>query len=143
MPFISDAASAIKSRFGFHDRVGEAVSSVRSTPDLLKSATKENFSQASAIRNIRDWDDDDDGGVGGATVVTASSNQSFEICEDPSFWKDHNVQVVKWFTGLKYGFNCFWNLNLMLIRSCFVLFCSFFLVFFFWWCYYWIFVVLF
>ncbi|POO01404.1 Kinesin-like protein [Trema orientale] len=97
MPFISDAASAIKSRFGFHDHAPEPVPSVRSTPDLFKSASKESFSQASAVRSIRDWDDDDDddGGVGGATVgPVSSSSQSFEISEDPSFWKDHNVQVI-------------------------------------------------
>ncbi|PON50882.1 Kinesin-like protein [Parasponia andersonii] len=85
MPFISDAASAIKSRFGFHDHAPEPVPSVRSTPDLFKSASKENFSQASAVRSIR----------GGATAgPVSSSSQSFEISEDPSFWKDHNVQVI-------------------------------------------------
>jgi kinesin family protein 15 len=87
MPFISDTASAIKSRFGFHDHSSDPV---RSTPDLHKSAAKESFS---AVRSIGDWDDDEDDGK--VCTSTTSSNQSFEFREDPSFWKDHNVQVVK------------------------------------------------
>ncbi|GFZ13069.1 P-loop containing nucleoside triphosphate hydrolases superfamily protein [Actinidia rufa] len=73
MPFISEAASAIKSRFGFLDQASEPMPSVRSSPDLFKSAFKENLR--------------DDHGEG-------SVNQSFELSEDPSFWKDHNVQVI-------------------------------------------------
>ncbi|KAF4371050.1 hypothetical protein G4B88_002979 [Cannabis sativa] len=94
MPFISDAASAIKSRFGFHDHAPETLPSVRSTPDIFKSASKENFSQTSAVRSIRDWDDDDTCSVGGGAMPASSSTQYFEISEDPSFWKDHNVQVI-------------------------------------------------
>ncbi|XP_057508458.1 kinesin-like protein KIN-12E [Actinidia eriantha] len=73
MPFISEAASAIKSRFGFLDQSSEPMPSVRSSPDLFKSAFKENLR--------------DDHGEG-------SVNQSFELSGDPSFWKDHNVQVI-------------------------------------------------
>ncbi|EOY33247.1 Kinesin, putative isoform 1 [Theobroma cacao] len=99
MPFISDTASAIKSRFGFHDRSSssESVSmlSVRSPPDLPpKSAARENpvhsSAVTSAIRSIGDWDDD-------ATAENSSAappSESFEFREDPSFWKDHNVQVI-------------------------------------------------
>ncbi|WRX31646.1 Kinesin motor domain - like 10 [Theobroma cacao] len=99
MPFISDTASAIKSRFGFHDRSSssESVSmlSVRSPPDLPpKSAARENPVHSSAvtlaIRSIGDWDDD-------ATAENSSApppSESFEFREDPSFWKDHNVQVI-------------------------------------------------
>ncbi|KAL5574549.1 hypothetical protein UlMin_016248 [Ulmus minor] len=87
MPFISDAASAIKSRFGFHDRsAADAFPSVRSTPDLHKSASKDDFSQTSIVRNIRDWDDLDD--------HNPQSDLTFELREDPAFWKDHNVQVI-------------------------------------------------
>ncbi|KAM1807369.1 hypothetical protein ACFX11_030396 [Malus domestica] len=82
MPFISDTASAIRSRFGFHDHSS-------STPNLHKSASKESFS---AVRSIGDWDDDDVDGK--ASAAPTSSNQSFEFHEDPSFWKDHNVQVI-------------------------------------------------
>ncbi|BBN68080.1 P-loop containing nucleoside triphosphate hydrolases superfamily protein, partial [Prunus dulcis] len=87
MPFISDTASAIKSRFGFHDHSSDPV---RSTPGLPKSAAKE---AVSAVRSIRDWNDDEDDD-GKVSTSTASSNQSFEFREDPSFWKDHNVQVI-------------------------------------------------
>ncbi|KAM1255888.1 hypothetical protein ACFX1Q_030096 [Malus domestica] len=82
MPFISDTASAIRSRFGFHDHSS-------STPNLHKSASKESFS---AVRSIGDWDDDDVDGK--ASAAPTSSNQSFEFHEDPSFWKEHNVQVI-------------------------------------------------
>ncbi|PQQ14034.1 kinesin-like protein KIN-12E [Prunus yedoensis var. nudiflora] len=87
MPFLSDTASAIKSRFGFHDHSSDPV---RSTPGLPKSVAKE---AVSAIRSIRDWNDDEDDD-GKFSTSTASSNQSFEFREDPSFWKDHNVQVI-------------------------------------------------
>ncbi|XP_057956385.1 kinesin-like protein KIN-12E [Malania oleifera] len=83
MPFISEAASAIKSRFGFHDSSSEALPIVPSSPFLLKSASKDNFFNSSAIRNASDRDD-----------RTAASSQSFELPEDSSFWKDHNVQVI-------------------------------------------------
>ncbi|BFG34982.1 hypothetical protein CerSpe_212560 [Prunus speciosa] len=87
MPFLSDTASAIKSRFGFHDHSSDPV---RSTPGLPKSVAKE---AVSAVRSIRDWNDDEDDD-GKVSTSTASSNQSFEFREDPSFWKDHNVQVI-------------------------------------------------
>lgn len=91
MPFISEAASAIKSRFGFQDHSSDSFSLVQSTPDLLKSAAKENITHSSAVRSINNFDDED--GVG--ATCTVSSSQSFEFCEDPSFWKDHNVQVKR------------------------------------------------
>ncbi|XP_022732377.1 kinesin-like protein KIN-12E [Durio zibethinus] len=98
MPFISDTASAIKSRFGFHDRSSSSDSvslSARSPPDLLvKSAVRENAGHStaatSAIRSIGDWDNDSTENNESAP----QSSQSFEFREDPSFWKDHNVQVI-------------------------------------------------
>ncbi|GMI81650.1 hypothetical protein like AT3G44050 [Hibiscus trionum] len=96
MPFISDTASAIKSRFGFHNRsTSSESSSVRNTPDLLgKSVVRENpgnfTAAASAIRSIGEWDEDLTENTGAAP----QSSQSFEFREDPSFWKDHNVQVI-------------------------------------------------
>ncbi|KAE8734813.1 putative ubiquitin ligase protein cop1 [Hibiscus syriacus] len=99
MPFISDTASAIKSRFGFHNRSSSSesvsMSSVRNTPDLLgKSAVRENpghfTAAASAIPSISEWEEDLTESTGGAP----QSSQSFEFHEDPSFWKDHNVQVI-------------------------------------------------
>ncbi|KAK2979840.1 hypothetical protein RJ640_015451 [Escallonia rubra] len=81
MPFISEAASAIKSRFGFHDHSSsEPMPSVRSSPDLLKSSSKESLVHSSAIRSVGGKDE--------------PLNQSFEFREDPSFWNDHNVQVI-------------------------------------------------
>ncbi|KAI7984692.1 Kinesin-like protein KIN-12E [Camellia lanceoleosa] len=77
MPFISEAASAIKSRLGFQDQPSMPL--VRSSPDIFKSESKENLLQFSAIR-------DDHSG--------RALKQSFELIEDPSFWKDHNVQVI-------------------------------------------------
>ncbi|GLU19100.1 hypothetical protein SLE2022_353660 [Rubroshorea leprosula] len=95
MPFISEAASAIKSRFGFHGHSSsESVLPVRSTPDVLvKSASRDpdhSSLAVSAVRRIGDWNDD-------ATTTTATAlppSQSFEFQEDPAFWKDNNVQVV-------------------------------------------------
>ncbi|XP_065867590.1 kinesin-like protein KIN-12E isoform X2 [Euphorbia lathyris] len=95
MPFISEAASAIKSRFGFHDR--STSDSVPSTPDLLKSATREKFPSvhslaASAVQTTDEWEDTADGNTG--SIAPPPRTQSFEFCEDPSFWNDHNVQVI-------------------------------------------------
>ncbi|KAF5937571.1 hypothetical protein HYC85_025077 [Camellia sinensis] len=84
MPFISEAASAIKSRFGFQDQSSESMPSVRSSPDLLKLASHDNLFQSSAVRVFGERDD-----LGAGPV-----NQSFDLSEDPSFWKDHNVQVI-------------------------------------------------
>ncbi|CAH9070693.1 unnamed protein product [Cuscuta europaea] len=88
MPLISEAQSAMKSRFGFHDlnhssseQTPQAMLAVKSSPDLrmLKSACKER-------KENHDAD----------TAQTASSDQqrSFEFREDPAFWKEHNVQVI-------------------------------------------------
>lgn len=91
MPFLSEAASAIKTRFGFHNHPSEQISLIQNTPDLVKSSVKDNnLFQSSAVRNITDWDDES---VVGQSSAAVSSMQSFELCEDPSFWKDHNVQV--------------------------------------------------
>ncbi|KAH1222421.1 Kinesin-like protein KIN-12E [Glycine max] len=91
MAFLSEAASAIKSRFGFHDHPSESLSLVQNTPDLFKSAVKDTLSQSSIVRNLSDWDDES---VVGPSSAAVSSSQSFEFGEDPSFWKDHNVQVI-------------------------------------------------
>ncbi|XP_030458667.1 kinesin-like protein KIN-12E [Syzygium oleosum] len=82
MVIVSDTASATKSRFGFHDRSSDPAPS-----DLAaKPASGENLahSQAPAILS---GGDSDDGGVGGPS-------RGLELREDPSFWKDHNVQVI-------------------------------------------------
>lgn len=90
MPFLSEAASAIKSKFGFQNHPSEPLSMIQNTPDLLKSAAKNSLVQSSVVRNINDWDEES---VVGPSSTAVSSSRSFELCEDPSFWKDHNVQV--------------------------------------------------
>ncbi|KAB1226926.1 Phragmoplast orienting kinesin-1 [Morella rubra] len=92
MPFVSDPASVIKSRFGFQDHSSaDSVQLVRSSPYLPKSASKENLAQSSlAVRSISNWVAED----GGNSVSVVLSSQSFEFCDDPSFCKDHNVQVI-------------------------------------------------
>uniref|UniRef100_A0A7N0UNM6 Kinesin motor domain-containing protein n=1 Tax=Kalanchoe fedtschenkoi TaxID=63787 RepID=A0A7N0UNM6_KALFE len=90
MPFISEAASAIKSRFGFHDPHSEpSVPSVKSTPNLMKTSSSKDsllIQSAAATSAVRSIGSFDDSGM--------STSQSFELTEDPSFWKDHNVQVI-------------------------------------------------
>ncbi|CAK8535490.1 unnamed protein product [Lathyrus sativus] len=92
MPFLSEAASAFKTRFGFHNHPSEQLSLTQNTPDLFKSAVKDNLGQNSVVRTITDWDDDC--AVGQSSSAVSSIQKSFELCEDPSFWKDHNVQVI-------------------------------------------------
>ncbi|XP_048234515.1 kinesin-like protein KIN-12E isoform X2 [Ricinus communis] len=93
MPFISEAASALKSRFGFHNRSSSSESvpaAVPSTPDLLNYSVS--LVSTSAVRSIPDLEDDSAEGTTG--LVAPPQTQSFEFSEDPSFWKDHNVQVI-------------------------------------------------
>ncbi|XP_034893018.1 kinesin-like protein KIN-12E isoform X2 [Populus alba] len=99
MPFLLDTASAIKRRFGFQDQ--SVSESVPCTPDLLKSVSRDHHLAStqsvfatSAVRRISDMDDDDHGGATGSEVAAPRHAQSFEFSEDPSFWKDHNVQVI-------------------------------------------------
>ncbi|KAM7528476.1 hypothetical protein LguiB_031886 [Lonicera macranthoides] len=82
MPFISEAASAIKSRFGFHERRNSSESS----PDLLKSSSKVNSHHRVHSLDLQSVGDKED--------RVDSLNRSFEFNEDPSFWNDHNVQVI-------------------------------------------------
>ncbi|CAL0332163.1 unnamed protein product [Lupinus luteus] len=95
MPFLSEAASAIKNRFRFNDHSSDSVSLFQNTPDLLKSAAKDNLTTHSSIRTIQNWDEnDEDAAVESSNNAVGSSSQRFEVIEDPSFWKDHNVQVI-------------------------------------------------
>ncbi|KAJ6346378.1 hypothetical protein OIU78_008923 [Salix suchowensis] len=99
MPFLLDTASAIKKRFGFQDQ--SISESVPCTPDLLKSVSRDHHLASTqpvvatpASRRISDWDEDGHGGATGSEVAAPRHAQSFEFSEDPSFWKDHNVQVI-------------------------------------------------
>ncbi|KAI3924459.1 hypothetical protein MKW98_032660 [Papaver atlanticum] len=87
---ISEAATALKSRFGFHEPSSDT-DLIKSSP-FLKSSFKENnlvysTPSSSSVSNFGERDDH----VG---VIQRSSSLNFELQEDPSFWKDHNVQVV-------------------------------------------------
>ncbi|XP_010535741.1 PREDICTED: kinesin-like protein KIN-12E [Tarenaya hassleriana] len=95
MPFITETASAIKRRFGFNDRsVSETVRPVPCTPDI-STVARENHSQSLAVTSaIRSMGDLDEEGTSCDGSVQLSRSRSFEFNEDPSFWKDHNVQVV-------------------------------------------------
>ncbi|PKI40313.1 hypothetical protein CRG98_039338, partial [Punica granatum] len=85
MVFVSDAASACKSRFGFSS---DHSSDPAGTNLHLRSASRENaaHSQALAVRSSEDQNE-------GSSAVESSS-QGFEFSEAPSFWKEHNVQVI-------------------------------------------------
>ncbi|GMG98384.1 hypothetical protein Nepgr_000224 [Nepenthes gracilis] len=83
MPFISEAASAIKTRFGFQN----PSESVRATPDISKSTSRENLSQSSTVSSLSDVDE---GRAGNSEIAV----RSFDLPEDPAFWKDHSVQVI-------------------------------------------------
>ncbi|XP_016547589.1 kinesin-like protein KIN-12E isoform X2 [Capsicum annuum] len=89
MPLFSEPPSVIKSTFGSLDQSTVAatpmdttavmtMSSVKSTPNLrlFKSAAKDNRIEFSENKDV------------------VESIRSFEFNEDPSFWKDHNVQVI-------------------------------------------------
>ncbi|KAJ9542940.1 hypothetical protein OSB04_029446 [Centaurea solstitialis] len=86
MPNISEISSDFKaSRFGYqeHCRPSE---SIRGTPDLFKSVMKDTPFNSSAVSSFRDRGD--------CSSVAVNLNETFEFREDPSFWKDHNVQVI-------------------------------------------------
>lgn len=94
MPLFSDTASAIKSRFGFRTAGAASASSssemsITATPDLhSKSAALKGTSGIlgrTMSAGALDFDEDD--------CKSTSCNETFEFREDPSFWKDHNVQV--------------------------------------------------
>ncbi|KAH0747613.1 hypothetical protein KY285_009270 [Solanum tuberosum] len=86
MPLFSEPPSVVKSRFGSLDQsaatpmdtASVTMSSVKSTPNLrlFKSAAKDSRVEFSENKDV------------------VESNRSFEFREDPSFWKDHNVQVI-------------------------------------------------
>ncbi|KAI3993815.1 hypothetical protein MKX01_002828 [Papaver californicum] len=88
---ISEAANALKSRFGFHEPSSDT-DLIKSSP-FLRSSFKENLlhstpsSSSASISNFGERDDH-------VVVIQRSSSLNFELQEDPSFWKDHNVQVV-------------------------------------------------
>ena len=83
MPFFSETPNTVKTRSGFHD----PPESARGTPSISKSICRENLLQSSTVRNFNEREDFRDAANTGLAV------RSFELPEDPSFWKEHNVQV--------------------------------------------------
>ncbi|KAL6005110.1 hypothetical protein ACLOJK_005671 [Asimina triloba] len=91
MPTFLETASAFRSRFRFQEPSDPCSESVRSSPALFKSASKEGLVQSSSISACAV------GNHGQSEEPEASGgqpNRSFELHEDPSFWKDQNVQVI-------------------------------------------------
>ncbi|XP_010685481.2 kinesin-like protein KIN-12E isoform X2 [Beta vulgaris subsp. vulgaris] len=84
MPFFSNTPSSMKTRTAFHD----APESARATPSIAKSMSRDNLLQSSTVRNFNERDEFRDS----ANNVLAL--RSFDLSDDPSFWKDHNVQVI-------------------------------------------------
>ncbi|XP_071739930.1 kinesin-like protein KIN-12E [Rutidosis leptorrhynchoides] len=85
----SEASSDFKTRFGYQQHCNPSQSMpppVRNTPDLSKSVMRETPYNSSAVSSFRDRSD--------YSSVAVNLNEGFEFCEDPSFWKDHNVQVI-------------------------------------------------
>lgn len=65
---------------------------IRNTPDVVKSVVmKETPFNSSAVSSFRNRGD--------CSSFAVNLNDTFDFREDPSFWKDHNVQVMffSWF----------------------------------------------
>ncbi|THG15750.1 hypothetical protein TEA_009874 [Camellia sinensis var. sinensis] len=94
MPFILDAASAIKSRFGFQDQFLESMPSVRSSPDLLKSASHDNLYQSSAVRV---FDKRDDLGAGPVIIkVRPLSSSEISLQGYSRCVRQDSCQTITW-----------------------------------------------
>ncbi|CAL5432481.1 unnamed protein product [Camellia sinensis] len=94
MPFILDAASAIKSRFGFQDQFLESMPSVRSSPDLLKSASHDNLYQSSAVRV---FDKRDDLGAGPVIIkVRPLSSSDISLQGYSRCVRQDSCQTITW-----------------------------------------------
>ncbi|XP_074294983.1 kinesin-like protein KIN-12E [Silene latifolia] len=88
--FSTETPSTVKTRTVFHD----APESSRATPSIAKSISRDNLLlQSSTARNFNDRDEfrDSTNNNNNNNVVAV---RSFDLSEDPSFWKDHNVQVI-------------------------------------------------
>lgn len=81
MPCISETPNTVKTRSGFNDLS-------ESTRGMAKSVSRENMLQSSTVRNFNEREEFGD------AANNALAIRSFELPEDPSFWKDHNVQVI-------------------------------------------------
>ncbi|KAL2461036.1 P-loop containing nucleoside triphosphate hydrolase superfamily protein [Abeliophyllum distichum] len=96
MPLISgnnsESSNAIKTPFRYQqldpssDSTTMLMKSLSSPELFLKSASEDKFLLQSSYKDKACKSDDGD--------TTLYTSRSFEFREDPSFWKDHNVQVI-------------------------------------------------
>ncbi|XP_022869345.1 kinesin-like protein KIN-12E isoform X2 [Olea europaea var. sylvestris] len=95
MPLISgnnsESLNAVRTPFRYQqsdpsDSSTMLMKSLSSPELLLKSASEDNFLVHSTYKDKACKSDDGD--------TTSYTSRSFEFREDPSFWKDHNVQVI-------------------------------------------------
>ncbi|CAO2825075.1 unnamed protein product [Amaranthus hypochondriacus] len=84
--FFSETPNSLKTRTVYHD----PSESVRAgTPSMARSISRDNLLMSSTVKNFNEREEFRDSANNNALVV-----RSFELSEDPSFWKDHNVQVI-------------------------------------------------
>ncbi|KAL9235395.1 hypothetical protein vseg_010155 [Gypsophila vaccaria] len=76
-PFVPETPT----RTVYHDAAESAQS-------LARSVSRDNMLQSSTARNLSEREESRDSNNSALTV------RSFDLTEDPSFWKDHNVQVI-------------------------------------------------
>ncbi|KAL9275718.1 Kinesin-like protein [Drosera capensis] len=84
MPFITEAASAIRSRFGF---VQDTSDPARGVGGAAGSGNGSGSSENGIVPQSEDIMSGGGGDGGGGA-------RGFELPEDPAYWKDHNVQVI-------------------------------------------------
>ncbi|XP_073143760.1 kinesin-like protein KIN-12E [Henckelia pumila] len=94
MPLISSnpESTALRTRLGQHsdpsDSTAVLMKSSSSPELLLKSVSKDpTLLQASSYKGKSYKSNDDE-------IISYASGRSFEFREDPSFWKEHSVQVI-------------------------------------------------
>ncbi|KAH9610512.1 hypothetical protein KSS87_011418 [Heliosperma pusillum] len=89
--FSTETPSTAKTRTVFHD----APESNRATPSIAKSVSRDNLLlQSSTARNFNERDEFRDSAANNNNNNNVLAVRSFDLSEDPSFWKDHNVQVI-------------------------------------------------
>ncbi|CAI9785824.1 unnamed protein product [Fraxinus pennsylvanica] len=95
MPLISgnnsESSNAVKTPFRYQqpdpsDSTTTLMKTLSSPELFLKSASEDNFLVNSTYKDKACKSDDGD--------ITSYTSRSFEFREDPSFWNDHNVQVI-------------------------------------------------
>ncbi|KAK9734649.1 hypothetical protein RND81_04G154700 [Saponaria officinalis] len=80
-PYVPETPTSVRSRTVYHD-------AAESTQSVARSVSRDNLLQSSTARNFSEREEFRDSNNNALTV------RSFDLTEDPSFWKDHNVQVI-------------------------------------------------